>query len=94
MSPAHLSVIGGAFILESVVQYTVLVRYLEFGGYVPFKSRKCIASMDIAVGTFTVVCYMDEVCYWEGPLSEVPLYIARYASGTGCKPNIVYKRST
>ena len=72
MSPAHLSIIGGAFILESVVQYTVFVRYLEFGGCVQFESRKCIASMDIAVGTFTVVCYMEEVRYWEGLLSEVP----------------------
>ena len=76
MSPAHLCIIGGAFILESVVQYTVLVRYLEFGGCVPFESIKCSASTDIAVDTFTVVCCMEEVRYWEDLLSEVPLYIA------------------
>ena len=29
----------------------------------------------IAVGTSTAVRYSEEVRYWEGPLSEVPLYI-------------------
>ena len=32
MSPTDLFVIGGAFMLESVVWYIVLVRYLEFRG--------------------------------------------------------------
>ena len=68
------TVSGGAFILESVVRYTALVRYLEFGGCSIFGSRKCIASTGIAVGTSTVVRYMQDVSYWEGPLSEVPLY--------------------
>ena len=27
----------------------------------------------IAVGTSTAVCYSEEVRYWEGSLSEVPL---------------------
>ena len=40
-----------------------------------FGSCKCIASTGIAVGTSTVVRYMVDVCYWEHPLSEVPLYI-------------------
>ena len=40
-----------------------------------FGSRKCTASTGIAVGTSTVVRYSEEVRYWEGPLSEVPLYI-------------------
>ena len=31
--------------------------------------------MVIAVGTSTVVCYMEEVCYWEDPLSEVPWFV-------------------
>ena len=37
-------------------------------------SRKCTASTGIAVGTSTAVRYSEEVRYWEGPLSEVPLY--------------------
>ena len=72
-SPAHLSIIGGAFILESVVQYVALVCYLEVGGCLLFRSRKCIASTGIAIGTSMVVCYTEEVCYWEGPLLEVPV---------------------
>ena len=35
---------------------------------------KCIASTGIAVGTSTEVRYTEDVRYWEGPLSEVPLY--------------------
>ena len=31
-------------------------------------------STGIAVGTSTVVHYSEDVRYWEGPLSEVPLY--------------------
>ena len=72
--PAHLSVIGGDFVLESVTRYAALVRYSEFGGCPLFGSRKCTASTGIAVGTSTVVRYSEEVRYWEGPLSEVPLY--------------------
>ena len=33
--------------------------------------------MAIAVGTSTVVCYTEVVRYWDGPLSEVPLYTMR-----------------
>ena len=73
--PAHLSVIGGAFLLESVVRYAALVRCPEFGGCPLFGSSKCIASTEIAVGTSTEVRYTEDVRYWEGPLSEVPLYI-------------------
>ena len=32
-------------------------------------------STGIAVGTSTEVHYTEEVRYWEGPLSEVPLYL-------------------
>ena len=74
-SPAHLSVIGGDFVLESVIRCAAFVRYSEFGGCPLFGSRKCTASTGIAVGTSTVVRYSEEVRYWEGPLSEVPLYI-------------------
>ena len=73
-SPAHLSVIGGDFVLESVVRCAAFVRYSEFGGCPLFGSRKCTASTGIAVGASTVVRYSEEVRYWEGPLSEVPLY--------------------
>ena len=72
--PAHLSAIGGDFVLENVARYAALVRYSEFGGCPLFGSRKCTASTGIAVGTSTVVRYSEEVRYWEGPLSEVPLY--------------------
>ena len=69
-----MSVIGGDFVLESVVRCAGFVRYSEFGGCPLFGSRKCTASTGIAVGTSTVVRYSEEVRYWEGPLSEVPLY--------------------
>ena len=49
-SPAHFFVIGGAFTFESVVRYTALVRYSEFGGCPLFGSRKCIAYMGIVDG--------------------------------------------
>ena len=74
-SPTHLSVIGGDSVLESVVLCAAFVRYSEFGGCPLFRIRKCTASMGIAVGTSTVIRYSEDVCYWEGPLSEVPLYI-------------------
>ena len=35
---------------------------------------KCISSTGIAVGTSTEVRHTEDVRYWEGPLSEVPLY--------------------
>ena len=73
-SPAHLSVIGGDFVLESVVRCAAFVRYSQFGGCPLFGSIKCTASTGIAVGTSTLVRYSEEVRYWEGPLSEVPLY--------------------
>ena len=73
--PAYLSVIRGEFVLENVVRYAALVRYSEFGGCPLFRSIKCTASTGIAVGTSTVVRHSEEVRYWEGPLSEVPLYI-------------------
>ena len=68
-----LSVIGGDFVLESVVRCTAFVRYSEFGGCTLFGSKKCTASTGMAVGTSMVVRYSEEVRYWEGPLSEVPL---------------------
>ena len=71
--PAHLSVIGGDFVKESVVRCATFVRYSEFGGCPLFGSIKCTASTGIAVGTSTLVRYSEEVRYWEGPLSEVPL---------------------
>ena len=54
----------------------------EFGGCPIFGSRKCTASTEIAVGTST------EVRYWEGPLSEVPLYIAAGGLHCLCKEGI------
>ena len=61
---AHLSVIGGVFLFESVIRYAALVRYSEFGVCSLFGSSKCIASTGIAVGTSTVVRYSDEVRNW------------------------------
>ena len=58
-SPAHLFVIGCAF------RYAALVRYSEFGDSPLFGSRKCSASTGIAVGTSTVVRYIEEVRYCE-----------------------------
>ena len=55
--PAHLSVIGGDFVLESVVRYAALVRYLEFRDCPLFGSRRCTGSTGIAVGTSTAVRY-------------------------------------
>ena len=69
-----MSVIEGDFVLESAVRCAAFVRYSEFGGCPLFGSRKCTASTGIAVGTSTAVRYSEEVRYWEGPLSEVPLY--------------------
>ena len=58
MSPAHF----GAFLLESVVWYTVLVQNSEVVRY--SGQKMYIASMGIAVGTSTVVHYTaEEVCY-------------------------------
>ena len=73
-SHTHLSVIGSYFVLESAVRCAAFVHYSEFGGCPLFGSRKCTASTGIAVGTSMVVRYLEEVRYWEGPLSEVPLY--------------------
>ena len=42
MSPAHLSVIGGAFLLESVVWYTAPAHCPEFGGCPLFRNSKFI----------------------------------------------------
>ena len=74
-SPSHLSVIGGALLQERYVRYAALVRCRKFRGFPLLGSRKCIASTRIAVGTSTEVRHTEEVRYWEGPLSEVPLYI-------------------
>ena len=64
MSHAHLSVIGGDFVLESVAWYAALVRYSEFGGRLLFGRRKCTASTGIAVGTSTMVCYSEDVAHF------------------------------
>ena len=53
--PAHLSIIGGALLLENIIWCTRIVRCPEFGGCLLFGSRKCIESTGIAVGTLTVV---------------------------------------
>ena len=66
--------------MESVVRCVVHVRYSEFGGCSLFGSRKCTASTGIAVGTSTVVRYSEVVRYWEGPLSEVPLYFLDFST--------------
>ena len=47
-----------------------------------FRSYKCIASMGIAVGTSTVVCYTVCVRYWECPLSDVPLFVKNFDVAT------------
>ena len=57
MSSTHLSIIGGAFLLQSVVWYAVLVHCPEFGSCSLFGSSKCIVSIGIVVGTSMVVCY-------------------------------------
>ena len=62
------------FYRKDTVQYAALVRCPEFRGCPLFGSRKCIASTGRAVGISTEVRYTEEVCYWEGPLSEVSLY--------------------
>ena len=79
-SSAQLFVIGGAFVLDSVVCYATFVRCLEFRDCLLFWSSKCIFSMGIAVGTSMAVCYMEEVHYMDGPLLEVPLYNVRLAT--------------
>ena len=60
------------FIWESVVRHAALVYWPEFRS-VRYSGAENVLSMGIAVGTSTVVHYTEEVCYWEGPLSEVPL---------------------
>ena len=62
-------------LLQERYHLVALVRCLEFRGCSLFGSRKCIVSTGIAVGTSTEVHYTEEVRYWEGPLSEVPLYL-------------------
>ena len=71
--PAHLSVIGGVFLLESIVWCTQIVCYPEFGGCLLFRSSKCIASTGIAVGIYIGCCPLD-VRHFKCPLTEVPLY--------------------
>ena len=68
--PAHLFVIGGALLLESIIWCTRIVRCPEFGGCPLFGSSKCIESTGIAVGASTVVRYTVDVCYWECPLTD------------------------
>ena len=53
MGPAHLSVIGVLFLLESVVWYAVLVHCPEFRSCPLFRSSKCIGSVGIAVRAST-----------------------------------------
>ena len=62
------------FSVKSVVPYAAIVCCSKFGGRLLLGSSKCLTSMGIAVGTSTVVHYTEEVHYWEGSLSEVPLY--------------------
>ena len=77
--PAHLSAIGGVLLLESIIWCTRIVRCPDFRGCPLFGSSECIESMEIAVGTSTVVHYTVDVRYWEYPLTGVPLYIrSRY----------------
>ena len=78
---AHLCVVGGVFLLESVIRYAVLVRYSEFRGCPLFGSSKCI--MGIAVGTSTVVSFLDEVRYWgEYVIGGFTLRCVRCSSST------------
>ena len=44
--------------------------------YAPEQSTGCLPWM-VWLAKLSVVCYMEEVHYWEGPLSEVPLYTAK-----------------
>ena len=73
----HLSVIGGAFLLESIIWCTWIVRYLEFGGYPLFVSSECIEYIGIAVGISAAVHYTVDIHHWEYPLEEVPLYVSQ-----------------
>ena len=73
--PAHLSVIGGVLLLESIIWCTRIVHRPEFGGCPLFGSSKCIESRGIAVGASTVVRYTIDVRYWECPLTKVPLHL-------------------
>ena len=52
-----MSIIGGGFLLESIIRCLWIVRYPEFVGCPLFGSSKYIVSMGIAVGTLTVVRY-------------------------------------
>ena len=78
MSPTHLTIIGRAFIWKSVIWYTAVVHYPEFGDCLLFGNRKCTASTGIAVGTSTVVHYTEDVHYWDGLLMEVSLYFLNF----------------
>ena len=73
--PSHSSIIGGAFLLESIIWCTQIVCCPLFGGCLLFGSSKCIESTGIAVGASTIVRYTVDVRYWECPLTKVPLYI-------------------
>ena len=73
--PAHLSIIGGVFLLKSIIWCTRIVRRPEFGGCPLFGSSKCIESRGIAVGASTVVRYTIDVRYWECLLTKFPLYV-------------------
>ena len=59
---AHLSIIGGVFLLENVIWCMRIVRCQEFGGYPLFRTVECIESTGIAVGALTVVHYTVDVC--------------------------------
>ena len=76
--PAHLFIIGGAFLLESIIWCTRIVRCSEFGGCPLFGSSKCIESTGIAVGASTAVRYTVDIRYWECLLMDVPLYYIIY----------------
>ena len=61
--PAHLYIIRGTFLLESIIWCTQIVHCLEFGGCPLFGSSECIESAGIAVGASTVVrCTVDVHC--------------------------------
>ena len=45
-------------------------------------------STGITVGTSTIVRYTVDVCYWECPLSEVPLYFYFDAYIFHCKQKL------
>ena len=55
------------------------VHYPELADCLLFECCYCIVCMETAVGACNSVRYVVDVCYWECPLIESPLYIILYS---------------